>query len=76
MITKEFIAESYQKIQDEITVALEKLDGKAKFEEEIWNREGGGGGRTRIIQNGNILKIFAIDLKIKLKSGTKRHLIF
>ncbi len=56
MITKEFIAESYQKIQDEITVALEKLDGKAKFEEEIWNREGGGGGRTRIIQNGNILE--------------------
>ena len=56
MITKEFIAESYQKIQDEITLALEKLDGKAKFEEEIWNREGGGGGRTRIIQNGNILE--------------------
>ena len=56
MITKEFIAESYQKIQDEITLALEQLDGKAKFEEEIWNREGGGGGRTRIIQNGNILE--------------------
>lgn len=56
MITKEQIAESYKKIQDEITTALEYLDGKAKFEEEIWEREGGGGGRTRILQNGNILE--------------------
>lgn len=55
-MTKEHIAASYQKIQDEITKALEGLDGGAKFEEEIWEREGGGGGRTRIIQNGNILE--------------------
>ncbi len=32
------------------------MDGKAKFQEELWQREGGGGGRTRIIQNGNILE--------------------
>lgn len=56
MITKEHIAETYQTIQDEITQALEALDGKAKFQEELWQREGGGGGRTRIIQNGNILE--------------------
>lgn len=56
MITKEYIAETYQTIQDEITQALEALDGKAKFQEELWQREGGGGGRTRIIQNGNILE--------------------
>lgn len=55
-MTKEHIAENYQKIQDEITQALEALDGGAKFEEEIWEREGGGGGRTRIIQNGTILE--------------------
>ena len=55
-MTKEHIAEIYQKIQDEITQALEALDGGAKFEEEIWEREGGGGGRTRIIQNGTILE--------------------
>lgn len=56
MIKKERIAEVYQQIQDEICTALEALDGKAKFEEEIWERDGGGGGRTRIIQNGNILE--------------------
>jgi coproporphyrinogen III oxidase len=29
---------------------------QGKFEEEVWEREGGGGGRTRIIQNGNIFE--------------------
>jgi coproporphyrinogen III oxidase len=56
MITKEQVAEDYKLIQDEICQALEQLDGSAKFEEEMWEREGGGGGRTRVIQNGNILE--------------------
>lgn len=56
MISKEQIAADYQTIQDEICLALEQCDGKGKFEEELWQREGGGGGRTRILQNGNILE--------------------
>src|SRR5690606_27276521 len=56
MIDKERIAATYQQIQDEICAALETLDGKAKFEEEVWEREGGGGGRTRIIQGGDVLE--------------------
>ncbi|QKJ29949.1 oxygen-dependent coproporphyrinogen oxidase [Mucilaginibacter mali] len=56
MISKEQITADYKQIQDEICAALEHLDGKAGFEEEIWERDGGGGGRTRVIQNGNILE--------------------
>ncbi|MDF2475412.1 MAG: coproporphyrinogen oxidase [Sphingobacterium sp.] len=56
MITREAIALAYKEIQDEICQALERLDGSARFEEELWERDGGGGGRTRIIQNGNILE--------------------
>jgi len=56
MITRERIAEEYQKIQDEICTALSNLDGQADFEEELWEREGGGGGRTRIIQNGRVFE--------------------
>jgi coproporphyrinogen III oxidase len=56
MISKEQIAADYQQIQDEICRGLELADGKAKFEEEKWEREGGGGGRTRVIQNGNIFE--------------------
>ncbi|HEY2583907.1 MAG TPA: oxygen-dependent coproporphyrinogen oxidase, partial [Mucilaginibacter sp.] len=56
MISKEHIAAGYQLIQDEICTALEAVDGQGRFEEEKWEREGGGGGRTRIIQNGNIFE--------------------
>ncbi|GAB3905509.1 oxygen-dependent coproporphyrinogen oxidase [Mucilaginibacter boryungensis] len=56
MVTKEQITEDYKQIQDEICAALEQLDGQAGFEEEIWERDGGGGGRTRVIQNGNIFE--------------------
>lgn len=55
-LTKEHIAETYKTIQNEITSGLEALDGQSTFEEELWQREGGGGGRTRIIQQGNILE--------------------
>ena len=48
MISKEQITADYQQIQDEICAALEQLDGKAKFEEEKWEREGGGGGRETV----------------------------
>lgn len=56
MIDRLKIAEAYKIIQDEICQALEKLDGTAKFEEEVWERNGGGGGRTRIMQQGNIIE--------------------
>lgn len=56
MISKEQIAADYRQIQDEICAGLEQVDGLAKFEEELWEREGGGGGRTRVIQHGNVLE--------------------
>lgn len=56
MITKEEIARQYQEIQNEICAGLEQVDGKAKFTEELWERDGGGGGRSRVIENGNILE--------------------
>lgn len=56
MITKEAIAEAYKLIQDEICAGLELADGEGRFEQELWEREGGGGGRTRIIQNGKVIE--------------------
>jgi coproporphyrinogen III oxidase len=56
MITKEQVATDYQTIQDKICLALEQCDGKGKFDEEVWERDGGGGGRTRILHNGNIIE--------------------
>lgn len=53
---KEEVAERYKLIQDEICRGLEIADGKGKFQEEIWQRDGGGGGRTRIMQGGDIIE--------------------
>ena len=56
MMFKEEVAERYKQIQDEICKGLERADGSGKFEEELWERNGGGGGRTRIMQNGNLIE--------------------
>ena len=44
------------RIQDEISTGLERLDGKARFVEELWERPGGGGGRTRVIRDGGVFE--------------------
>ncbi len=77
MISKEQIAEEYKQIQDEICSALEQLDGQSSFVEEIWERDGGGGGRTRVIQNGNILEKGGVNFSAvhgKLPESVKRGL--
>ena len=53
---KEKVAEAYKQIQDSICKGLEVADGKALFEEELWERDGGGGGRTRVLQHGNVIE--------------------
>ncbi|WP_316784436.1 oxygen-dependent coproporphyrinogen oxidase [Pedobacter frigiditerrae] len=50
------VALAYQEIQDSICEGLVQADGKAKFQEELWERDGGGGGRTRVMQNGNVIE--------------------
>lgn len=53
---KERFAQLVRDIQDEICTALENIDGGAKFEEDLWERPGGGGGRTRVIRNGKVFE--------------------
>ncbi len=45
-----------RQIQDEICQGLEKLDGKGTFKEDSWEREEGGGGRSRVIREGGIFE--------------------
>jgi coproporphyrinogen III oxidase len=45
-----------QTLQDEICAALEKVDGSARFREDAWTREGGGGGRSRVMDGGNVFE--------------------
>lgn len=43
-------------LQDRICAALEASDGQARFEEDAWEREQGGGGRTRVITQGGVFE--------------------
>ncbi|AUC78510.1 oxygen-dependent coproporphyrinogen oxidase [Nonlabens sp. MB-3u-79] len=43
-------------LQNTITSALEAVDGKATFHQDEWHREEGGGGFSRIIQEGNVFE--------------------
>lgn len=49
-------------LQDTITSAFETIDGKAKFKEDIWERPEGGGGRTRVIENGNLIEKGGVNI--------------
>jgi len=55
-ITKQTISEWLQQLQTTICEALEAADGSEKFRHENWNREEGGGGITKIINNGTVIE--------------------
>ena len=46
----------YLDLQDRICSGLEEEDGKAKFVEDAWEREEGGGGRTRVLTEGSVFE--------------------
>jgi coproporphyrinogen III oxidase len=55
LMLKNRTSDFFRTLQDEITSALEVFDG-TQFREDIWERPGGGGGRSRIMAEGNIFE--------------------
>lgn len=51
-------------LQDRITSKLEAVDGLASFQEDLWERPGGGGGRTRVIQNGKVFEKGGVNISM------------
>ncbi len=49
-------------LQDTITSGLEQVDGQATFREDHWERPGGGGGRTRVIENGGVFEKGGVNI--------------
>jgi coproporphyrinogen III oxidase len=45
----------FRDLQDRIVAALEALDG-GRFREDSWQREGGGGGRSRVLADGGVFE--------------------
>ncbi|CAM4218120.1 oxygen-dependent coproporphyrinogen oxidase [Gillisia hiemivivida] len=51
-----------EQLQDSITSKLEEVDGGTKFKEDLWNRPEGGGGRTRVIENGGVFEKGGVNI--------------
>lgn len=56
MLTKESIRDWFTGLQQHICSELEKADGQGAFITDRWERPGGGGGVSRIINNGAVIE--------------------
>lgn len=51
-----------QELQNTITSKLEAVDGQATFREDPWTRKEGGGGRSRVIENGSVFEKGGVNI--------------
>ena len=56
MINKEQISLWFQSLQLDIIKQLELTDGRGKFTFDDWQRPEGGGGKSSVIENGDIIE--------------------
>jgi coproporphyrinogen III oxidase len=55
------IRDYLEHLQDQICSAIEREDGSAAFAEDVWSREQGGGGRSRVLQGGQVFEQAGIN---------------
>jgi coproporphyrinogen III oxidase len=55
-LTVHVIASWFRGLQDRICAGLELTDGNGRFVEDSWERPGGGGGRSRILTEGDVIE--------------------
>lgn len=73
---KENFSNYIKNLQDEICSSLEEVDGKATFREDNWERDGGGGGRTRVIEKGDVFEKGGVNISNvhgELPDPIKKH---
>ncbi|MEX2464019.1 MAG: oxygen-dependent coproporphyrinogen oxidase, partial [Balneolaceae bacterium] len=49
-------------LQNEICSSLEQIDGKGIFLEDQWDRDGGGGGLTRVMEKGDVIEKGGVNI--------------
>jgi len=55
-MNKDFISDQFQELQLKIVAELEGIDGKVTFKTDLWDREEGGGGKTKTAVNGEVIE--------------------
>jgi coproporphyrinogen III oxidase len=63
MKMRDRMVELVSDVQDEITEALVQIDGTG-FHEDRWERDGGGGGCTRILESGAVFERAGVNVSI------------
>jgi coproporphyrinogen III oxidase len=58
------IESTYREIQAEICEQIEATDGKGLFNNDLWKREGGGGGLTRVLTEGGVLEKAGVNFSV------------
>lgn len=56
MTTHQRVVEFLRGFHDRLCAGLEAADGMAKFREDAWERPGGGGGRSRVLEDGAVFE--------------------
>src|SRR5687768_18476145 len=62
MTVKEQFYKYITQLQQEICSALEKADGSSTFITDIWTREEGGGGTSRVISKGRVFEKGGVNI--------------
>ncbi|HLV47723.1 MAG TPA: coproporphyrinogen III oxidase, partial [Aliidiomarina sp.] len=52
----ERVKDFFMQLQDNICAGVVAVDGTGEFVEDDWEREEGGGGRTRVMRHGNVIE--------------------
>lgn len=63
-------------LQNTICSELEEIDGKERFRKDRWEREGGGGGLTRVIEKGDVFEKGGVNISEvhgELPNPIKKH---
>ncbi|MGF1717234.1 oxygen-dependent coproporphyrinogen oxidase [Photobacterium chitinilyticum] len=55
-VSKQAVKAFLLDLQDRICQAVEQQDGMATFEQDQWEREQGGGGRSRVLRQGRVFE--------------------
>ena len=65
-----------KKLQNTICSELEEIDGKEIFRKDSWERDGGGGGVTRVIEKGDVFEKGGVNISEvygELPGPIKKH---
>src|SRR5918993_1291076 len=54
--------EFFRAAQDRVCAAVEAADGPGRFREDAWDRPGGGGGRSRILEEGLVFEKAGVNV--------------